>query len=237
MNACPVRVVKVGGSLFDLPDLACRLRQWLSRQSPAHHLLLAGGGPLADQVRQWHALSPLEEAVAHWMCVDLLTVSAHLLHARLPEIPLIEDDRLLCQRVGIRGCTIFEPAGWMRHGEPKLPGTCLPPTWEVTSDSIAARLAVVLGAEELVLMKSTLPKGLSQNRLGGIQRPKKSARPNSLETCSKNGLDGGIRAFSAAGYVDPMLTRLVEELPPIRLVNLRAKSYTELVLHALGSDS
>ncbi len=210
MNACPVRVVKVGGSLFDLPDLAGRLRQWLSRQSPAHHLLLAGGGPLADQVRQWHALSPLEEKVAHWMCVDLLTVSAHLLHARLPEIPLIEDDRLLCQRVGLRGCTIFGPAVWMRHGEPKLPGTSLPPTWEVTGDSIAARLAVVLGAEELVLMKSTLPK---------------------------KGLDGGIRAFSAAGYVDSMLARLVEELPPIRLVNLRAKSHTELVLHALGSDS
>ena len=210
MNTCPVRVVKVGGSLFDLPDLADRLREWLSRQSPAHHLLLAGGGPLADQVRQWHALSPLEESVAHWMCVDLLTVSAHLLHARLPDISLVEDDRLLCQRVGLRGCTIFGPAVWMRHGEPKLPGTSLPPTWEVTGDSIAARLAVVLGAEELVLMKSTLPK---------------------------DGLDGGIRAFSAAGYVDPMLARLVEELPPIRLVNLRAKSQTELVLHALGSDS
>ncbi len=210
MNACPVRVVKVGGSLFDLPDLACRLCEWLSRQSPAHHLLLAGGGPLVDQVRQWHALCPLEEAAAHWMCVDLLTVSAHLLHARLPEIPLVEDDRLLCQRVGLRGCTIFGPAVWMRHGEPKLPGTGLPQTWEVTSDSIAARLAIVLGAEELVLMKSALPK---------------------------NGLDGGIRAFSAAGCVDPMLARLVEELPPIRLVNLRAKSHTELVLHALGSDS
>ncbi|MCH8841057.1 MAG: hypothetical protein IH831_10395, partial [Planctomycetes bacterium] len=95
MNARQVRVVKVGGSLFELPDLACRLRQWLSRQSSAHHVLLAGGGPLADQVRQWHALRPLEEAAAHWMCVDLLTVSAHLLHARLPEIPLVEDDRLL----------------------------------------------------------------------------------------------------------------------------------------------
>ena len=210
MNACPVRVVKVGGSLFDLPDLALRLREWLSRQSPAHHLLLAGGGPLADQVRQWHALSPLEEATAHWMCVDLLTVSAHLLHARLPEIPLVEDDRLLCQRVGLRGCTIFGPAVWMRHGEPKLPGTRLPPTWEVTGDSIAARLAVVLGAEELVLMKSALPQ---------------------------RSVDGGIRALSAAAYVDPMLARLVEELPPIRLVNLRPKSHTELVLHALGSDS
>lgn len=209
MNARQIRVVKVGGSLFDLPDLADRLRQWLSRQSPAHHVLLAGGGPLAEQVRQWDALRPLEEAAAHWMCVDLLTVSAHLLHARLPEIPLIEDDRLLCRRVGERNCTIFVPAKWMRHGEPKLPGTPLPQTWEVTSDSIAARLAIALGSEELVLLKSTMPQ---------------------------NGLDGGIRAFSAGGYVDSMLERLAGELPQVRLVDLRADSHTELVLNALGSS-
>ncbi len=151
----------------------------------------------------------------------------------MPEIPLVEDDRLLRECVSTRDCTIFGPAGWMRHGEPKLPGTRLPTTWEVTSDSIAARLSIALGAEELVLMKSTLPKGLSQNQLGGIQRSEKSARPNSLGTYSKNGLDRGIQAFSAAGYVDPMLARLVEELPPIRLVNLRAKSQPELVLDAL----
>lgn len=209
MNAWQIRVVKVGGSLFDLPNLADRMRQWLLRQSPAHHVLLAGGGPLADQVRQWHTLRPLEEAAAHWMCVDLLTVSAHFLHARLPKIPLIEDDRLLCQRVGRRDCTIFVPATWMRHGEPRLPGTPLPQTWEVTSDSIAARLAIALGAKELVLMKSTLPE---------------------------KSLDGGIRAFSAAGTVDPMLGRLAGELPPVRLVNLRAEMPSELFVDALGSD-
>ncbi len=209
MSARQIRIVKVGGSLFDLPDLADRLRQWLSRQSPAHHVLLAGGGSLVDEVRRWHALRPLEEAAAHWMCIDLLTVSAHLLHARLPEIPLIEDDRLLCQRVGERDCTIFVPATWMRHCEPKLPGTPLPQTWEVTSDSIAARLAIVLGAGELVLMKSTLPE---------------------------EGPEGQIQAFSAAGYVDPMLGRLAAELPPVRFVNLQGKSHAELVLPALGSD-
>ena len=210
MRARQVRVVKVGGSLFDLPDLADRLRLWLSRQSPAHHILLAGGGPLVDQVRRWNKLRPLEEVVAHWMCVDLLTISAHLLQARMPEIPLIVDDRLLCQRVGMLDCTIFGPAWWMRHSEPKLPGTPLPQTWEVTSDSISARLAIALGAEELVLMKSMLPK---------------------------NGIDSEIPAISAAGYVDPILARLAEELPQLRLVNLRADSHTELVFNALGSKS
>jgi len=210
MSERRIRVVKVGGSLFDLPDLAERLRQWLSLQTPAHHVLLAGGGSLVDQVRGWHALQPLEESGAHWMCVDLLTVTAHLLHARLPEIPLIEDDRLLCQRVGQRDCTIFVPALWMRHGEPHLPGTPLPSTWEVTADSIAARLAISLAAEELVFMKSKLPE-------------------------TGSGL--GIPAFSAAGYVDPMLGRLVDELPAVRFINVRADSHTELALNALGSKT
>ena len=209
MSIREIRVVKVGGSLFDLPDLAARLRNWLLRQSPAHHVLLAGGGRLVDEVRRWNALCPLEEAVAHWMCIDLLTVTAHLLHARLPEIPLIEDDRLLCQRVGQRDCTIFVPAMWMRSGEAKLPGTPLPATWEVTSDSIAGRLSAALDACELVLMKSALPEKSPMNR---------------------------VDAISAAGYVDPMLARLEAELPPIRLVDLRADFYAERVLTGLGSD-
>ena len=208
MSERKIRVVKVGGSLFDLPDLAERLRQWLSRQTPAHHVLLAGGGSLVDQVRQWHTRQPLDESAAHWMCVDLLTVTAHLLHARLPEIPLIEDDRLLCQRVGQRDCTIFVPATWMRNGEPHLPGTPLPSTWEVTADSIAARLAISLAAEEFVLMKSRLPE---------------------------KGSNQGIPAFSAAGYVDPMLVRLAGELPTVRFIDVRAESHTELTLNALGS--
>lgn len=210
MSDLPIRVVNVGGSLFDLPDLADRLRSWLSRQSPGHHVLLAGGGPLADQVRRWHELRPIEEAAAHWMCVDLLTVTAHLLHARLPEIPLIEDDALLCQRVGSRSCTIFISAPWMRHGESKLPGISLPQTWAVTSDSIAARLAVALGAAELVLMKSTLPRG---------------------------GSAVTIQELSDVGYVDPMLVHLAGQLPPVRSINLRADPHTELVVHALGTGS
>lgn len=206
MSDCPIRVVKVGGSLLELPDLADRLRRWLAAQSPAHHVLLGGGGPLADHVRLWHALRPLKDDTAHWMCVDLLTVTAHLLHARLPEIPLVEDDRLLCQRVGQRACTIFGPAAWLRHGEPRLPGTRLPATWDVTSDSIAARLAVALRAAELVLLKSTLPEE-------NLQVPE----------------------LAKSGLVDAMFPRLVDELPAVRIVNMGADSRAEVVIRTLGA--
>ena len=192
MNGLPIRVVKVGGSLFDLPDLAERLHRWLAAQAPAHHVLVAGGGALVEQVRQWHHLQPLSDEAAHWMCVDLMTVTAHMLHDRLPEIPLIEDDRLLCQRVGDRGCTIFGPANWLRHSEHYLPGKKLPSNWEVTSDSIAARLAIVLQAFELVLLKSALPVA-----------------------------EADLQELACKGYVDPGFADLEHEMPLTKFVNLR----------------
>ncbi|NOZ40340.1 MAG: hypothetical protein GXP24_08955 [Planctomycetes bacterium] len=193
MSRLPIRVVKVGGSLLNLPDLAERLQEWLAEQSPAHHVLVAGGGALVEQVRQWHKLRPLNDEAAHWMCVDLMTVTAQMLHDWLPEIPLVEDDRLLCQRVGERGSTIFATADWLRHSEPSLPGRTLPANWDVTSDAIAARLAIVFSVDELVLLKSALPAG-----------------------------DFEVRKLAEIGYLDPMMVRLASELPPTRLVNFRA---------------
>jgi aspartokinase-like uncharacterized kinase len=189
-----IRVVKIGGSLLDLVGLPDRLRAWLAAQPRAHNVLVAGGGPLVEQVRWWNReIAAVDETASHWMCVDLLTVTAHLLHAWLPEFPLVEDDRLLCQRVGDDGVTIFGPAPWMRHSEPGLPGRWLPTSWETTSDSIAGRLAVALRADEFVLLKSDLPK---------TRYPELSA-------------------LAAVGYIDPILAQMSHELPATRLVNFR----------------
>ena len=201
MSRTAIRVVKIGGSLLELPDLAERLRRWLSVQTPAHHILLAGGGPLVDQIRQWHTQSQISELAAHWMCIDLMTVTAHFLHDRLPEIPLIEDDRLLCQRVGDRACTIFGVAPWMKQNEPQLPGYCLPASWQVTSDSIAARLAIVLAADELVLLKSALPSPIMARNISDL---------------------------ASSGFVDTLFPKLSPELKGIRIVNLRETTFSEI---------
>ena len=59
-----IRVVKVGGSLLDLPQLPQKLRMWLAAQSPAHNVLVVGGGPLVEQVRTWHAETGIDESMA-----------------------------------------------------------------------------------------------------------------------------------------------------------------------------
>jgi len=189
-----VRVVKVGGSLLDLPDLPKRMRCWLEAQTEAHQVLIVGGGRLVEQVRQGHAG---DEVAAHWLCVDLMRLTAEFLHDRLPEVPLVEDFSELQSRLALPGSTLFSVANWLRHQELQQIGTRLPQSWEVTSDAIAARLAVVAGADELVLLKSALPDFVPPDDIAGL---------------------------SATGFVDPMCARLASELPPCRVVNLRTKA-------------
>jgi len=197
-----IRVVKVGGSLFDLPDLPGRIRRWLAAQPVGHDVFLAGGGPLAEQIRTWNLMSALDDETAHWMCVDLLTVTAQLLNARLPDLTQVDEERLLRDRVREAGATIFSPAAWLRDGEPKTLGQRLPWNWNVTSDSIGGRLAAVLKADELVLLKSSLPSDAAD----------------------------GLRGPAAAGYVDSFLPNLAAELPLVRAVDLRSPATSEIVL-------
>ena len=60
---------------------------------------------------------------------------------------------------------LFDPCKFLKEQEPHLPGTHLPSDWSVTSDSISARIAEVLQADELVLLKSADPSARSWSNL------------------------------------------------------------------------
>jgi 5-(aminomethyl)-3-furanmethanol phosphate kinase len=151
-------VVKVGGSLYDLPDLGPRLRYWLAKDAPPRVLLVPGGGPTADVVRAFDQRFRLGEEAAHWLALRALTVNAHLL-AELVGGPVVGD---------WGEC----PAAWGAGRVPVLDGFAfaaadevrpdhLPHSWAVTSDSLAARAAVVGEAGRLILLKSVgIPEGI-----------------------------------------------------------------------------
>ena len=150
----PVRVVKVGGSLLGWKDLPTALAKWLAQQSPAVNVLIAGGGEFAEAIRRADAAYGLGEEAAHWLCVDVLSVTARLLGAIVNVHVVTHAQELPPLAPAV---CIFDPTPFLRNLEPLRFSESLPHTWAVTSDSIAARIAESLRASELVLLKSCLP--------------------------------------------------------------------------------
>lgn len=159
-HAAPLRVVKLGGSLLRLDDWAQRFAEWHAIESPARTILIVGGGKLADCVRDYDRRFALGEEASHWLCIRTLS-----LHAEMAEVLLrrvvssVQLARRFEQLVKIdaRSVAVFDPERFLRELEGNLPGECLPHNWDVTTDSIAARVAECLDADELVLLKSAVP--------------------------------------------------------------------------------
>jgi len=151
----PVRVVKLGGSLLDWPELASAARHWLSLQPPAAHVLIVGGGAMVDALRQLDACHRLSPEAAHWLAIRLMGITAQLAQQLWPEARLAH--ALSDPRLHEYGCTILDIESLARDDACAADG--LPCDWQVTSDSLAARAANRLGADELVLLKSALPGG------------------------------------------------------------------------------
>jgi aspartokinase-like uncharacterized kinase len=147
----PEMIVKVGGSLHDLPDLGRRLRAWLDQQPP-RLVLIPGGGPAADWIRDLDACHHLSDERSHWLALRALTLAAHVLAARLPDSIVIEEiaDSERAWKAG--QIPILDPYAFARADE-RQPDH-LEHSWAVTSDSLAARIAMVAGAAQLVLLKS-----------------------------------------------------------------------------------
>lgn len=225
----PQRVIKLGGSLLEFDQLVPHLRHWLAAQPPMDNVILVGGGRLADAIRDAYSLHALSEEAAHWLCIRILNVTAELLARLMPEAVLINEIDVLLEQSDGEVPRIFEPerflrdeASWwekIRSGKTsRLPADSvglrcaakasadpvplpLPHSWDVTSDSIAARLAVFLQADELVLLKSSVP-------MHSI------TLPDAADT----------------GYVDRYFPLAAAGLRRIRCVNLRDDGFGEIAV-------
>jgi aspartokinase-like uncharacterized kinase len=146
-------VVKVGGSLYDLPDLGRRLLAFLSSLPGEDRLLVPGGGTAADVVRALDATHGLGEAMAHWLALRACTVNAHFLQALLPGAVIVG-----WPRSGV-ALTVLDPLAFVEADEGQ-PG-CLPATWDASSDAVAGRAAEVARSELVLLKSATLPAGMA----------------------------------------------------------------------------
>lgn len=140
-------VVKLGGS----SSVDARLFEWIKALAKGAEplVIVPGGGPFADQVREAQVRIGFSDETAHKMAI----------------LAMDQFGLMLCDL-----CSRFQPAGEMNEFRQVLDAGQIPvwlpsaltigrrdiaASWSVTSDSLAAWLAGTIGAVTLLLIKQT----------------------------------------------------------------------------------
>ena len=146
-------LVKIGGGLLaHLEHLDSTLAEIVTTAQEVPLLVVPGGGPFAEAIRDVDRRLGLSDDAAHWMAVLAMDQYAHLLASRMPNGKLVWGSDDIATALEDGKIPVLAPHQWMREADP------LPHSWDVTSDSISAWVADQVGATRLVLVK---PPGAS----------------------------------------------------------------------------
>jgi hypothetical protein len=140
-------VVKIGGSLLTTSSLDAVLEVIGDVARERRLLIVPGGGPFADAVRDVDRRMHLSDEAAHWMAILAMDQYAHLIASRLPGAVVVDRTDAIAAALHEGRLPVIAPSAWLRGVD------SLPHTWDVTSDSIAAWIAGQVGAQSLVLVK------------------------------------------------------------------------------------
>ena len=143
----PFYVLKLGGSLMPCARELVRALVALADEEDYSFLVVPGGGPMADLVREIFSCGELSQEAAHWMAILAMEQYAYF----------------LADGTGARlTCEIRRPPGQSQCGDPLAlpgyaerrlwPGAGLKHNWNYTSDSVALLVAAQLSAP---LIKAT----------------------------------------------------------------------------------
>ena len=140
-------VVKLGGSLANSGDLT----QWLDvivTAGAGKVVLVPGGGPWANEVRSAQQREGFDDRLAHRKALRAMEQYARVLASMRPNlVPVSSVARI--QEILRSG----QIAVWLPYAM-VVEESSIPESWEVTSDSLAAWLALRLDASGLLLVKS-----------------------------------------------------------------------------------
>ncbi|MBC7968103.1 MAG: hypothetical protein H7Z17_19505 [Fuerstia sp.] len=153
MNPNPSAVVKLGGSLLTLPDLAERLREVVRLLHPLKVLIVVGGGAAADEIRRLDGICRLTATQAHWDAIAAMTHNADVLSRVCGCLPVVANRIDAAAAWKQHDAVLLNTTTFLRE-EQTLHSRSLPESWSVTSDSIAAFVALHWPAGQLVFCKS-----------------------------------------------------------------------------------
>jgi dihydroneopterin aldolase len=139
-------VVKLGGSLHASPELA----DWLAalKRYPRPLTIVPGGGPFADAVRAAQPALGYDDRTAHAMAVLAMEQYALALANRDDSLELAASRDAIAAAQARGRIALWRPSAMVAAADD------IAPSWDVTSDSLAAWLAKKTGACALTLIKS-----------------------------------------------------------------------------------
>ena len=200
----PIRIIKLGGSLLELPDLRSRFHSWIESQTPARNLIVAGGGQAVEAIRELDAIHHFASEFSHWLCVDLMSFTAKLVSELLGDQQIVSTpaDLIAFQNQQFEESlkvACVQPTAYYTPLIAKQQDCSLPESWDCTSDSIAAWLASSIGATDLVLLKSIETEFAADCDLSSES----------------------IRLLAERGVVDRVFPSACQQVRCIRIINLR----------------
>ena len=141
-------VVKLGGSHAFAPHL----KDWIGAiaAQAGRIVLVPGGGPFADAVRDAQARMGFDDGAAHHMALLAMEQYGCALASGRSEFALAESHAAIDRALAAQQVPVWQPTRMVLAADS-------PASWEITSDSLAAWLAAQLDARQLLLVKHVEP--------------------------------------------------------------------------------
>ncbi|MDX1574355.1 MAG: delta 1-pyrroline-5-carboxylate synthetase [Methylophaga sp.] len=137
-------VIKLGGSLYHSQQLSDCLQHISAFAESQAVVLVAGGGPFADLVRQAQQDHGFSDKTAHQMAINAMRQFALLIIDLLPDTHIFSWSD---QPLPATGLSVWLP------DDSQLMAADLPQNWQVTADSLALWLTQKINASKLILIK------------------------------------------------------------------------------------
>ena len=148
--SCRTVVVKLGGSLFRSKELDAWLSE-IARVGKGLAVLVPGGGPFADRVREAQAHWAFDDGTAHHLAILAMEQYGRMLAGLEPALATCDSSEAIRAALDQGRVPVWMPSR-MCLGRPEIPES-----WEVTSDSLALWLAGEIGASRVILIKAKAP--------------------------------------------------------------------------------
>jgi 5-(aminomethyl)-3-furanmethanol phosphate kinase len=143
-------VVKLGGSLSQSDTLIQCLNNIEKNYQDKTVVIVPGGGAFADQVRMAQRRWQFDDKTAHKMAILAMQQMALLIKGLKSDFSIAHSVTDIRQQLQQKKIVIWSP------DIVELDNAAIQASWDITSDSLAAWLAKVLSASELILVKSAI---------------------------------------------------------------------------------